>query len=236
MTGIEMVDLYIGLEKEHFRVHKTALCDKIPYFDKMFRRNFQEATAGVAEFLEDNPEAFDLLLGWDYHERIDLILPDRIDPIIDGDEDPPLNLVFTSLYELHALGQKLCLPHLQDQVVDEIRETQCQFNVVSNTERIKCCYSPASKSSGLRRFFAHNCAFIIVQKGLSKFGSIDDLSDLTAGDSELHQDVLAILRSNEGRVVVPSSEPDYRFHCHGKDEPCYTSRDSPALWVNLYSR
>jgi len=36
MLEADMVDLYVGLEKEHFRVHKAALCGKIPYFDKMF--------------------------------------------------------------------------------------------------------------------------------------------------------------------------------------------------------
>jgi len=33
--GIEMVDLFVGPEKVHFRVHKTVVC-KVEYFNKMF--------------------------------------------------------------------------------------------------------------------------------------------------------------------------------------------------------
>jgi len=42
LMGTEMVDLYIGPEKRHFRAHKKLLCSKVPYFEKMFKGQFLE--------------------------------------------------------------------------------------------------------------------------------------------------------------------------------------------------
>ena len=43
-----MVDLFVGPEKKLFRVHKSFLCNKIPYFDKMFNGGFKEAIESQA--------------------------------------------------------------------------------------------------------------------------------------------------------------------------------------------
>ncbi|KAM3080853.1 hypothetical protein ACMFMG_004811 [Clarireedia jacksonii] len=60
--GTEMVDLYIGKDEKHMRVHKRILCHKVPYFDKMFNSGFKEAE----ELGANSVEAFDVLLGWVY--------------------------------------------------------------------------------------------------------------------------------------------------------------------------
>ena len=48
MIGTEMVGLYVGPNKEHYHVHKKILCNEIPYFEKMFKGNFKEATSQSA--------------------------------------------------------------------------------------------------------------------------------------------------------------------------------------------
>jgi hypothetical protein len=71
MTGTEMVDLYVGPEKEQFHVHKAAICGKTPYFEKMFKEDgFEESYNNSASFPEDDTVLFDLLLGWVYHGSI----------------------------------------------------------------------------------------------------------------------------------------------------------------------
>jgi hypothetical protein len=61
--GMNKVDLYIGPKVEHFHVHEEILCNKIPYFAKMFRGGFAEANTKSAHLPEDNPDLFDVLLG-----------------------------------------------------------------------------------------------------------------------------------------------------------------------------
>ncbi|TVY42478.1 hypothetical protein LSUB1_G003278 [Lachnellula subtilissima] len=65
--GAEMVNIYVGKgpKEQHFTVHKELLCNKIPYFEKMFKGGSQGATIiNVARFPEDNIiNSFDVLLG-----------------------------------------------------------------------------------------------------------------------------------------------------------------------------
>lgn len=58
-----MVTLKVGLEEKTFTVHKKLLCDKVPYFEKMFGGPWVEAVANVATFPEDRVESFDVLIG-----------------------------------------------------------------------------------------------------------------------------------------------------------------------------
>jgi hypothetical protein len=67
MIGNDMVNIYVGPEKEHFHVQRAAICGKIPYFEKMFKDGgFAESYTKSATFPEDDPESVDLLLGWVY--------------------------------------------------------------------------------------------------------------------------------------------------------------------------
>jgi len=66
--GTEMVDILVGAEKKLFRLHKTFLCQRIDYFDKMFNGEFVEA-AGIANLPEDDPAAFDLLVEWMFNSN-----------------------------------------------------------------------------------------------------------------------------------------------------------------------
>jgi len=56
MVGTEIVELYVGPQNKLFRVYKKLLCDRVPYFNRMFNGNFQEATEGKATFPDDSPE------------------------------------------------------------------------------------------------------------------------------------------------------------------------------------
>lgn len=62
--GTAMIDLHVGEEEVYFRVYEDTLCNKIPYFDKMFWNGFAETIFKSADFLEDFAESFDLLLHW----------------------------------------------------------------------------------------------------------------------------------------------------------------------------
>jgi hypothetical protein len=142
MIGKDMVDLYVGPAKEHFHVHRAAICTKIPYFEKMFRDGgFAESYTKSATFAEDDPESFDLLLGWVYHDSIKV-------PAVktDGEDDPELSWKPNSLYRL---AEKICLPQLQDQVVDMVRESDRQTCCLPSTDTMLQAYSETREKSGL---------------------------------------------------------------------------------------
>ncbi|KUJ17039.1 uncharacterized protein LY89DRAFT_734031 [Mollisia scopiformis] len=74
--GDETVKLVVTSLCEHpriFTVHKQLLCQKIPYFDKMFNGPFAEGTTQSATLHEDDPLAVESMLGWVYLDKIEIV-------------------------------------------------------------------------------------------------------------------------------------------------------------------
>ncbi|CZT51164.1 uncharacterized protein RSE6_12269 [Rhynchosporium secalis] len=60
--GSEVVELFVGSEKIKFIADKDLPCAKVPYFEKMYRGGFSEATTNSANFAGDTDETVDLYL------------------------------------------------------------------------------------------------------------------------------------------------------------------------------
>ena len=61
-----MVTVYIGLRS--FTVHEELICNKIDYFNKLFKGNFEEATTKTVTLKEDDPDTFAHVINWLYGE------------------------------------------------------------------------------------------------------------------------------------------------------------------------
>ncbi|KAF7944761.1 uncharacterized protein EAE97_005394 [Botrytis byssoidea] len=70
----EMVDGHVGKDEGsgHFLLHKSILCEKVPYFEEMFNGNFDESTTNnSADLPEYDPEAFNILIiSWIYSDQV----------------------------------------------------------------------------------------------------------------------------------------------------------------------
>lgn len=59
-----MVDIHVGTDEKlgHFKLHRSILCQNVPYFEKMFNGNFLEGATKSAALSEDDPEDFNILV------------------------------------------------------------------------------------------------------------------------------------------------------------------------------
>jgi hypothetical protein len=97
--------LFVGPEATLFRVHKKILCDKVPYFDKMFNGGFLEATEMKAILPEDDPVVYGLLLEWVYsgcYAKLDI------------KDHTSSSGPFIERIKLYAFAEKICLVPLMD--------------------------------------------------------------------------------------------------------------------------
>lgn len=67
-----MVDVHVGEDKKsgHFKIHKTILCQKVPYFEKTFDGGFLEGTTNSATLPDDDPEAFNIFVSVSVDSRV----------------------------------------------------------------------------------------------------------------------------------------------------------------------
>ncbi|CZR67130.1 uncharacterized protein PAC_17029 [Phialocephala subalpina] len=140
----DMVALHTGQRdsKRIFRVHKKLLCNKIPNFDKVFNCNFQKAKGDVAYFLEEDRETTDLLIEWVYQGTIR-----RLERKINGAR---LESSSWNFGEVYGLVDKLCLPDLQDEIIDEISGSLRGKDILPTFDLMAKFYNQAPRSSPLR--------------------------------------------------------------------------------------
>jgi hypothetical protein len=68
--GTEMVDIYVGLERKRFVVHKKLLTSQSTYFDKALNGGFVEAGENSIHLAEDNVATVALLVAFIYRGSI----------------------------------------------------------------------------------------------------------------------------------------------------------------------
>jgi BTB/POZ domain len=108
--GAEIVTITVETISDHgtivepFKVHKKILCQKIPYFDKMFNEGWTETGTQSATLPDDDPKAFKLLVGWVYGGKIE----------VPADAEGPIDIYIG----LFAMANKFALSRLADEAIE----------------------------------------------------------------------------------------------------------------------
>jgi hypothetical protein len=207
--GVEMVDIYVGPKKEHFRVHKDKLC-KIDYFHKMFDGGFAEASSNSATFPGDHCEAFDVLLGWAYHGTLRDLATVKVEKF--------LHHASWCVVEAYALAEKLYLPQLQDLIMSAALDCYEKMEVLPDEASIQLAYRKTSEKSPLRKLMVHVFSYAI-QHGDSEIRPISSLQELLKKNDDLNTDFLTMLRKSPN-APCPTTLKKCVFHCHCETEPC----------------
>ncbi|KAJ8071944.1 hypothetical protein OCU04_002248 [Sclerotinia nivalis] len=216
ITGTETVDIYVGPEKKLFRIHRGILCDKVPYFQKMFSSGFVEALEGKVFFPEDSPQSFDLFYGWVYLGTLPTF------NCVDGGGESGFNWNPLLLY---FLADKLCLVELMDKSSDIYFEGLAKSGRIPKTEWVEKVYELTPMGSPLRKFMCHSMYYVfstLRSERIEATWTTDGVAMVMKSHPDFAIDFLNLLRSNPVGIAAkdPTKLPKCDFHCHGKDEPC----------------
>ncbi|CZR67132.1 uncharacterized protein PAC_17031 [Phialocephala subalpina] len=219
--GSETVELIVGKDKAKFLVHKKLLCDKIPYFDKMFNGGFEEARSKIATFSEDRAQSMDLLLGWVYHGSIRKIQGTNNNGVR---EIPSWSFV-----DMYSLAHKLCLRDVQDEVMDAYLTYSFEGESMPSFETWTSAYDKVLSPSPLRTLMVY-FGRLALSFNAGEFATAFDVPsilELLFDNSDFGVDFLNLIRYG-GAVEDPRVMPRCDFNCHGKDEPCYLTKKGPC--------
>ncbi|TGO79485.1 hypothetical protein BELL_0031g00200 [Botrytis elliptica] len=216
----EMVDIHVGKDEGsgHFQLHKSILCEKVPYFEKMFNGNFEEGTTNSATLPEDDPKAFNILVSWIYS--------DQVFPV--GLRE---NQEKWCVGKLYLLADKLCLPDLMDRILDEFTFNMERDNwlpviimdiPLSVESLYKCC---PRENCGMFRLLVSLMCFLLLETYkahyLKKWPTEEIDSFLTCHD-DLRHAVFKMMRTKREQTTFKEQflKPGCRVHEHGEDQPC----------------
>lgn len=216
-----MVDLHAGADNRLFRVHKTLLCDKVPYFHWHFSQKPAEGIKTFTNFPEYPPGAFDVVLHWVYTGTLPPIhntTPSR----------SPKPTSKGGYIHSHSLAYKLKLPHLCDMMMDRMLKYEQENKYIASFDRIAACYKYSLKGSPMRKWAALTMVHIKKEgrsQYASKYWTPSDFDDLMHAFPELARNYQVVERKVErkadGTVPRPYELVRCRFHIHGEGELCY---------------
>lgn len=204
--GLDIVDIYVGPDRVHFRVHQKLLCRDSPVFNAMFNSGFEEATKKSAELPEDDPATFDSFLRWAYSNALSNINIEESK----GNSGPMWDRI-----KLFCFAEKYCNDTLADCAIDSIMDAFKDTGLSPSVEGIHLAYSNTSPGSGLRLYMARNFAHTLInRKLLYDVKKLQRLASIT----EFSQDVFVIL--GHGTPSRPHDAPRCDYHRHGKYKAC----------------
>lgn len=192
--GTEIVTLYVGTDEQKFIAYKDVLCNKVPYFDKMFNGGFEEANTLIARFPEDDPKPFDLMLGWVYEGT----LP-RLVNILIG-ESISQHVFFHGNWktvELYALAEKFWFPELMDLIIDNNRDHHKKNRHFPTCERMKQGYALTSSGSLIRKYMSLCYAYVVMNDKSHPSRALSNISGLLLNTPDLNLDFFTDLERDE---------------------------------------
>ncbi|KAI9762830.1 MAG: hypothetical protein M4579_000183 [Chaenotheca gracillima] len=143
-----MVDVYVGPNKQHWRLHRELLRYVGRFFSRALSQDYREGQNSRIDFPEDDPEGFKLFVVWLYRGD----LPPLINATWDG---VPL---MRQHLELYYFADKLCIPSLQNKAIDEIfhalRWQWVDHSARMSPDLLKDIFDHTLESSKLRWLFA----------------------------------------------------------------------------------
>lgn len=205
-----------GAERREFSFSKKILCDKIPYFQALFNGPFLEGISQSADFPEDDPTTFGLLLGWVYTGIIETPHP-----------KPQLHEKYAGTFQimaLYALAEKYNITSLQDQAMNYICTSSSKKGTWQYPSAMATAYGWTHERSRLRLYIIRAFVYLTLcnkmVRGSPEFND-DHLCAALLENDDLFKDFFTLLRNNgpkKPRDPRRARKSDY--HQHGRNEPC----------------
>ncbi|TVY82152.1 Reducing polyketide synthase [Lachnellula suecica] len=210
--GTEIVDIFVGPEERLFRVHKTLLCERIPYFEKMFQGGFKETVEGTARMPEDDSDAFDALLDM-------VVYHDKIRPLASVNNNDGSQSLNWDPIGFYGLAEKLCLFGIADHIMDAVLIYHSRTQQVPSVDFVHRAYSKTTENSKLRKYAAR-AIFYALQKfeGSISGWKTSEVQKLFEDHPDFSRDFIDIVRDEIPRD--PREMKSCYFHVHGFQDVC----------------
>ncbi|TVY80459.1 hypothetical protein LSUE1_G005344 [Lachnellula suecica] len=185
--GLEMVDIFVGPEKEHFHVHKKPLCARVPYFDKMFCGQFLESEQQSATLPEDDPIVFNLFLMWVYGDG-SLAPVDFSKNTVDS--GPILDRI-----KLYGFAEKICLTELSDYLMTTLISNLSLQNRTLSLASVTSAYELTRPESPSRKYISHSLTLTVKLSGPETSSSNNiNIKRLLSENEDILKDTLEAIR------------------------------------------
>ncbi|KAI4112877.1 MAG: hypothetical protein LQ338_008260 [Usnochroma carphineum] len=142
------MDVYVGKGRHHWSLHRDLLCYHTPFFQGK-TSNCEKQRPSKIELLDEDPQAFELLVKWLYQGKLDDV------------SDMPLDKKWDyadACQKLFILCDKINMPQLKNIAIDQFRKGCNEAGLVPGPEEMKPIYDTTPPRSPLRKLVSQIAA------------------------------------------------------------------------------
>ncbi|KAL8952833.1 MAG: hypothetical protein Q9222_001268 [Ikaeria aurantiellina] len=204
------MDIYVGQKRRHWCLHQDLLCYHSPFFQGHAAMDTKSGTAKI-ELLEEDPQAFELLVKWIYQGKVDDV------------SDLPLDKKWDHAYacqKLYVLCDRIEMPQLKNIAIDQFRKGCYEAGLVPGPAEIRPVYDTTPRKSPIRKLLSQIVARQIM----------DPEADCDAGmyrmcfeaNADFAIDVVNALKQGAGGKLFhdPTEETGCFYHEHATSQLC----------------
>lgn len=205
-----VMDIYVGRNRSHWCLHRDLLCYHTPYFQERSVGEGKQKNTKI-ELLEEDPQAFELLVKWLYQGRLEDV------------SDMPLEKKWDyadACQKLYALCDKIDLPQLKNIAIDQFRKGCYEAGLVPGPEEIKPIYDTTPAKSPMRKLVSQIAARQIMDPESDRDASTYRVCFEASADFAI--DVVNAIRQGSGPKLFsdPTEGPGCCYHEHAASQLC----------------
>ena len=204
------MDIYVGQERRHWRLHWNLLCHHTSFFQAHPPDDSKKRTATI-ELPEDDPKAFEILVKWLYQGKIDTVSDMPVDTKWDYAE---------KCQKLYVLCDRLNLQQLKNSAIDQFRKGCFEAGLVPGPEDIKPIYDMTPPTSPFRKLLSHIAARQIMDPESEDDASTYRMCFESSADFSI--DVVNAIRQGAGAKLFddPTEKTGCLYHDHAPGQLC----------------
>ncbi|TVY80461.1 hypothetical protein LSUE1_G005343 [Lachnellula suecica] len=189
--GTDMVEIFVGPHRQHFRIHEHILVSNVAYFKGMFSGGFKKARTKTADLAEDDPLVFDTFQQWLYGSK-------RLPPVEEPRSDKANSFVeIPDRIKLYGFAEEYCIDELADYIMTNLMSVYCHHGHNPGVEMMVLAYeSTNSRNSPLRSFmsnFLYNIIEAEKEEGLLRART---LGNGLATNGDIITDLIVLFKMN----------------------------------------
>lgn len=204
------MDVYVGQSRQHWCLHRDLLCYHTPFFQGNTRDGKKQEGSKI-ELLEEDPQAFGLLVKWLYQGRLDDVSDMPMDKKWDYAD---------ACQKLYILCDKINLPQLKNMAIDQFRKGCNEAGLVPGPEEIKPIYDTTPPRSPIRKLVSQ----IAARQIMDPESECDAASYRMCfeGSADFAIDVVNAIREGSGPKLFddPTEGSGCCYHEHGTSRLC----------------
>jgi len=141
----DVIDIYVGPEKECFRLYRPLIVNSSDYFKKALKHEFRESETRRFDLVEDDADTFAIYAHWVIWKELAV----KLDKSETGENG---RTEFQQLAYAYVLGDKLQDTRFRNSIIDALIAKRESEKLLPGSSTIDYVYMNTAESSKLRKF------------------------------------------------------------------------------------